>query len=345
MASELLSFGLLAAVAAVAGDPTTVAAAAEAGEEGARTVSFLGEQLIVLATVVATIAALPELIEFLMDRRKRRERVALSLDYSPPPVIPVVLAGLEELEAGIEDLVDCARHPESYRFGNRDNEILIIGRTMSGRRSLALRFAQRAALDRVMTVYNTRHAEVLSEAKRLIERGRRERVMLLLPDLDLAFGRDDDDLRAELMALIETASGHDHITVVATATNFVPDSELDNLFAIKLVMPGTMLEEVTIRGPGRDANRVHIAVATHYLRQAMSNGLHLKGLDEEQVVRAITARVSNPGEIRDIINLALVASTWHQRQTHDPHPYLTRFTLEASLGRVVVNASARHESG
>ena len=313
--------------------------------EGGNTVSFLGEQLVVIATIIATIAALPELIEFLVARRKSKERIALSLDYGPPPTTPVVLAGLEDLEAGIADLVDCARNPADYRYGNRDNEILIIGRTQSGRSSLAQRFAQRAELDRVLTVYNARDVEVLSEAKRLLGKHRQERILLLLPDLDDAFNREDDDLHAELIALIESASGQDRVTVVATATDFEPDSDLDNLFAIKLVMPGTFLEEITVRGHDQETRRIHRAVATHYLDKALAAGLTLAGLDHAQVVERIVDQASNPGEIRDILNLALVAGTWHQRQTRGPAPILNSDTLEKSLSRVVVNASAKRGKG
>jgi hypothetical protein len=313
-------------------------------DEPVETVTFVGEQILVVATVVATVAALPGLISFLVERSKLKERIQLSLEDAPPPAEPVVLAGLEELEAGIEDLVDCARYPEAYRQGNRDNEIVIIGPPMSGRRSLAQRFAQRASLDRVITVYNTRHPEVLSEAKRLIGKNRRARTMLLLPDLDKAFARDDDELRAELITLIETAASHDRITVIATATEFVPDSDLDNLFAIKLVMPTIQLQAMTMRTHNREAHRLHLAVAKHYVRQALEHGLILKGLDEEQVVMTISARAGNPAEIRDIVNLAMLTGTWHQRQSGETVPVLTRFTLEAALNRVVVNAAASHDS-
>jgi hypothetical protein len=57
----------------------TAAGAQEAGgDEGP--VELVTEQIILLATVIGAVATLPALIEFLIDRRKRKERIALSLD-------------------------------------------------------------------------------------------------------------------------------------------------------------------------------------------------------------------------------------------------------------------------
>ena len=56
---------------------------------------------------------LPTLIEFLIDRRKRKERIALSLDDLAVADLEVRLAGLDALLADIVDLIDRAKHPRS----------------------------------------------------------------------------------------------------------------------------------------------------------------------------------------------------------------------------------------
>ncbi|HEY0757622.1 MAG TPA: hypothetical protein VGD59_00005, partial [Acidisarcina sp.] len=70
---------------------------------------LLTEELLVFATVVGSVAALPAFIEFVADRRKRRERVYLSLEDVPVSSLNPRLAGMDELLAGIADLIDRAR--------------------------------------------------------------------------------------------------------------------------------------------------------------------------------------------------------------------------------------------
>ena len=62
----ILVFALLVAVA-------SGRALAQDGDEGGA-VTLVSEQILLIATVVGAVATLPALIEFLIDRRKRRER-------------------------------------------------------------------------------------------------------------------------------------------------------------------------------------------------------------------------------------------------------------------------------
>ena len=61
---------------------------------GSDSALLLTEEVLVLATIIGSIAALPAFIEFITDLRKRRQRVYLNLDdvpvssLSPRLVIP-----------------------------------------------------------------------------------------------------------------------------------------------------------------------------------------------------------------------------------------------------------------
>jgi hypothetical protein len=137
------------------------------------TVELVTNQLLLLATVVGAIAALPALIQFVVDMKKRRERIALSLEDEPTPHKAIALAGLDETIADIADLVDRAAYPEAYRDLALGNEILILGPALSGKKSLARRIAQLAKLSRIITVYNPRNTDALAKAKSLLKRSTR----------------------------------------------------------------------------------------------------------------------------------------------------------------------------
>jgi hypothetical protein len=178
-----------------------------------------------------------------------RERIDLSLEDEAVDQLHPRLAGMDDLLASIEDLVDRARFPSAYQELKIGNEVLIIGPSQSGKKSLAQTLAKATGMERLVTVYNPRDSDALAKAKSLVRGYKRKKVMLLLPRIDLAYKESDPEVLTELDALIESTSERQNVLVVATAVTFEPDSDLDNLFGIKLALPGA---EVT--GVNRRAN-------------------------------------------------------------------------------------------
>src|ERR1700751_2009023 len=103
--------------------------------DGGDTSSLISDQILLIATVVGAVATLPTLIEFLLDRRKRRERIALSIDDLAVSELEVRLAGLDALLQDIADLIDRAKNPEAYASLRVGNEILIVGPNLSGKKT------------------------------------------------------------------------------------------------------------------------------------------------------------------------------------------------------------------
>jgi hypothetical protein len=270
-------------------------------------------------------------------RRKRLERIALSLDDVEVRSVEVRLAGLDRLLADIADLIDRARHPEAYASLNPGNEILVIGPSLSGKRTLALRVAREAAMDRVITVWNPRNADALAKAKSLIQRYHRQKVMLLLPRLDLAFEQEDQEVLTELDALIETSTGRPNVLVVGTAVAFRPDSAIDNLFGVKLVLPGTPVAPAAARRADEPVRRMLVDVARFYLRNALEAGFVLAGLSEEAFVERILRSVANPAEVEDIVGLSQTSALHRRRTRATQRPEITPEVLEKAIGRVIVN--------
>lgn len=325
----------LAVVVALLG-AAAPALAAEAGADDSA-LGLLTEQIIVIATVVGAVATLPTLIDFLIERRKRLERIALSLDDVEVRNLEVRLAGLDHLLADIADLIDRARHPEAYASLNPGNEILVIGPSLSGKRTLALRVAREAAMDRVITVWNPRNADALAKAKSLIQGYHRQKVMLLLPRLDLAFEQEDQEVLTELDALIETSSGRRNVLVVGTAVAFRPDSAIDNLFGVKLVLPGTPVAPAMARRADEPVRRMLIDVARFYLRSALAAGFVLAGLSEEAFIDRILRSVANPAEVEDIVVLCQTSALHRRRTGATQRPEITPESLEKAIARVIVN--------
>ena len=249
---RFLALALTALTAATVGQ----ALAQDNGEGGA--VSLVSDQIILIATVVGAVATLPTLIEFLIDRRKRKERIALSLDDLAVADLDVRLAGLDALLADIVDLIDRAKHPEAYASLKIGNEILIIGPAASGKKTLAQRIAKDAGMDRLIIVYNARNADALTSAKSLLQRYRRHKVMLLLPRLDNVVEDEDEEILAELDALIETTTERSNVQVVGTAVGFEPGGLLDNMFGIVLALPGTPVKHAREHSIPDDARRMRL---------------------------------------------------------------------------------------
>ncbi len=303
---------------------------------------LITEQLLVFATVIGSVGMLPSLIEFMSERRKRKERIDLSLEDEPVEALRPRLAGMDELLHSIDDLVDRARHPEVYEDLKIGNEVLIIGPPQSGKKSLAQTIAKRTGMERLVTVYNPRDSDALAEAKSLVRGYKWQKVMLLLPRIDLAYKESDPEVLAELDALIESTSERANVLVIATATTFVPDSELDNSFGIKLVLPGAEVLETDGRAVPEDAQKMLADVARFYLQDARRRGFSLDGLGDEQFCREVLDSAKNPAEIEDIVVLCETTALFRRRTKQNTRLVITPEILETAIGRVVVRTSGKH---
>jgi hypothetical protein len=303
---------------------------------GSDSALLLTEEILVLATFVGSVAALPAFIEFVTDLRKRRERVYLNLDDVPVASLQPRLAGLDELLESIADLVDRARTPSAYQELKIGNEVLIIGPNQSGKKSLAQRIAQMAGIERLVTVYNPRDSDALAKAKQIVRGYRRRKVMLLLPRVDLAYQTGDPELLSELDALIETTSEQANVLVVATAVRFVANSELDNVFGIKLALPGAGLNPAARPQLTPEAEHMLSEVARYYLVQAQQRGFQLSGISEDQFRSRILAAVINPAEIEDIVVLCQTTALYRKRTRKSTALIFTPEILETAMARVVV---------
>jgi len=324
---------LLAALAALACVALRSAVAQEDNDEA---LTFVTEQLILIATVVGAVATLPTLIEFLLDRRKRKERIALSLDDIAVADLDVRLAGLDGLLHDIADLIDRAKFPEAYSPLKVGNEILVIGPASSGKKTLAQRIAKDAGLDRVIIVYNARNADALAVAKSLVHRYRRQKVMLLLPGLDNVVEDEDEEVLAELDALIDTTTERSNVLVVGTAVEFQPGSLLDNMFGVVLALPGTPMKHARDHSIPDDARRLLIEVTRFYLEQARKDGFAIVDIDESAVVDRIAHASRNPADVADIIVLAETTALYRQRIGAARARDITNEVVEKSIRRVIV---------
>ena len=302
---------------------------------GSDSALLLTEEILVLATIVGSVAALPAFIEFISDRRKRRERVYLSLDDVPVSSLRPRLAGLDGLLEGIADLVDRARTPAAYQDLGIGNEVLIIGPNQSGKKSLAQRIAQMAGMERLVTVYNPRDSDALAKAKGIVRGYKRKKVMLLLPRIDLAYQMGDAQLLAELDALIETTSEQPNVLVVATTVWFAADSDLDNIFGIKLALPGAGLDPADRPEISGEVERVLSEVTHFYLAEAKLRGFQLAGVTEEEFSSQILECVVNPAEIEDIVVLCQTTALYRKRTGQTAGAIFTREVLDTAIARVI----------
>ncbi|MGH6932496.1 MAG: hypothetical protein ACREEE_08690 [Dongiaceae bacterium] len=304
------------------------------------TATLISQQIILIATVVATVASLPTLIEFLIDRRKRRERTALSLDDLSVAELEVRLAGLDSLLQDIADLVDRAKDPVAYASLKVGNEILIVGPSLSGKKTLAQRIAKDAGMDRLIVVYNARNADALTKAKSLIQHYRRHKVMLLLPRLDNAVEHEDEEVLAELDALIDTSTSASNVLVVGTAVKFRPGDMLDNMFGIVLKLPGTETVPMPPNKLAPDARQQLAEVARFYLSDARASGFVLAEIDDAQAIGRILQSARSPGDVEDIVVLAQTTARYRQRIGATKVPEITPEIVEKSIRRVIVSPVA-----
>jgi hypothetical protein len=268
--------------------------------------------------------------------RKRKERIDLSLEDELASSLRPRLAGMDELLASIADLIDRARNPAAYQDLKIGNEVLIIGPTQTGKKSLAQKIAQMAGMDRVVTVFNPRDSDALAKAKSLVRGYKWQKVMLLLPRIDLAYQQGDPEVLTELDALIETTSERQNVLVAATTVSFEANSDLDNLFGIKLVLPGARVGKAHRVDIPEDAERMLAEVTAFYLKEARRRGFILQGLDDESFCRRILESVINPAEVEDIVALCETTALYRKRNGQASVLVITPEILELAMARVVV---------
>jgi len=295
---------------------------------------LLTEEFLVFATVVGSIATLPTFIEFISEIRKRRERIYLSLEDVPVSSLNPRLAGLDALVDSIADLIDRARNPAAYKDLKIGNEVLVIGPVQSGKKSLAERIAQMAGMERLVTVYNPRDSDALAKAKSIVRGYKSRKVMLLLPRIDLAYKESDPDVLTELDALIETTSERHNVLVVATTVTFEANSDLDNLFGIKLTLPGAEVTHGDNREIPEDAREMLAEVAVFYLNEAKRQGFLLEGMTDEQFRARVLESAINPAEIEDIVVLCQTTALYRRRTGAAQDLIFTREILETAISRV-----------
>jgi hypothetical protein len=294
------------------------------------------EQVLVFAVFVGSVAALPAFIEFVTEMRKRKERIDLSLEDEMVSTIRPRVAGMDDLLASIADLIDRARNPAAYQDLKIGNEVLIIGPHQTGKKSLAQRIAQLAGMDRVVTVFNPRDSDALAKAKSLVRGYKRQKVMLLLPRIDLAYQEGNPEVLTELDALIETTSERQNVLVAATTVSFEANSDLDNIFGIKLVLPGAKVGKAHRLEIPEDAQRMLAEVAAYYLGEAKRRGFVLQGLDERVFCERILENVINPAEVEDIVALCETTALYRKRSRQTVDWVFTPEILELAMARVVV---------
>jgi hypothetical protein len=294
------------------------------------------EQVLVFAVFVGSVAALPAFIEFVTELRKRKERIDLSLEDEMVSTIRPRFAGMDDLLASIADLIDRARNPAAYQDLKIGNEVLIIGPHQTGKKSLAQRIAQLAGMDRVVTVFNPRDSDALAKAKSLVRSYKRQKVMLLLPRIDLAYQEGNPEVLTELDALIETTSERQNVLVAATTVSFEANSDLDNIFGIKLVLPGAKVGKTHRVEIPEDAQRMLAEVAAYYLGEAKRRGFVLQGLDEQAFCERILENVINPAEVEDIVALCETTALYRKRSKQTADLVFTPKILELAMARVVV---------
>jgi hypothetical protein len=195
-------------------------------------------------------------------------------------------------------------------------------------------------MERLVTVFNPRDSDALAKAKSLVRGYKRKKVMLLLPRIDLAYKESDPEVLTELDALIESTSERQNVLVVATAQSFEPDSDLDNLFGIKLALPGAHVIGINRREIPEDVqsdiHQMMAQVAHFYLDEARLRGFRVESMTEDEFCERVLAEAMNPAEIEDIVVLCETAALFRRRTKRAIDLLFTPEILETAIARVVI---------
>ncbi len=297
----------------------------------------LSDQIVTVAALLEAVVLLPVLLEFLIERRKRKHAVELSLEIIEVAGLNVQLAGVDDIMSDIRDLIDRASHPEAYAELRLGNEILIAGPALSGKKALAKRIAAEASFDRIIIVHNPRNVDALARAKHLAMRARNRKVMLLLPRLDLIDERGDEELLVELDALIEATSELRHMLVIGTTNKLIAGSEADHLFGVTLILPGAPVVPEPAQPLQADVHRMLAGVAEFYLDRTIKAGYRLTDISRDGFIARVLLNVTNPAQIEDVVVLCQTSALYRQRMGgKGAERLITSDMLELAMRRVVI---------
>jgi uncharacterized protein YmfQ (DUF2313 family) len=130
------------------------------------------------------------------------------------------------------------------------------------------------------------------------------------------------------------------VLVVATAVSFEPDSDLDNLFGIKLALPGAEVVGVNRRAATHEVQpevqRMMAEVARFYLAEAQRRGFQVEGMSEDEFCALILGEAMNPAEVEDIVVLCETSALFRRRTGRAEKLIFTREILDTSIARVVI---------
>jgi hypothetical protein len=152
-------------------------------------------------------------------------------------------------------------------------------------------------------------------------------------------GPDGDQSITELDALIESTSERQNVLVVATAVSFEPDSDLDNIFGIKLALPGAEVigenrRDIPDNQP--DVQRMMAEVARFYLQEAKRRGFRVEDKSDDEFCVAILKEAMNPAEVEDIVVMCETAALFRRRTGRASELIFTREILDTAIARVVI---------
>jgi hypothetical protein len=296
------------------------------------------EQILTVVASMETIVLLPILLEFLIERRKRKHTIDLSLEIIEVGDLNVQLAGVDDLLTDIRDLIDRARHPDAYAELRLGNEILIAGPALSGKKALAKRIAIEAQFDRIIIVHNPRNVDALARARHLALSVRNKKIMLVLPRLDLINEREDEELLAEIDALIEKVSELSHTLIIGTTSKLIAGSEVDNLFGVTLTLPGAPIVPEPTQPLRTEVHRMLAGVAEFYLDRTIKSGYRLKDISRDGFIARVLLNVTNPAQVEDIVVLCQTAAIYRQRTGDKKTKHITPDMLELAMRRVVIGS-------
>jgi hypothetical protein len=117
----------------------------------------------------------------------------------------------------------------------------------------------------------------------------------------------------------------------------IPDSPLDNVFGIKIVMPGLVQVDTENHDLDPRTRGVLVAVIRFYLDKAEKEGCRLMDLTPQQVETKILATVTNAAEIEDILTVCQTSALYRRRVGQTKNLDITPQILESAISRVIVS--------